>query len=345
VADHQRHDAGMPLPGKAPPTGKRVGIVGAGPAGLSCAERLAIAGHEVVVYEAWPEPGGLLMYGVPDFKLDRAIIRWKADWLARLGVTFRCGTKVGADVSLDDLVMQERFDAIFLGAGALIEASMGIPGEDLLGVYLAIDFLVRHNTPKEALPVTYQTPLEVGERVAVIGGGDTALDCLRTAIRLGAKDVICYYRRTEAEMPANADDCKLAAQEGARIEYLTAPVAFLDENGDGRVDAIRMIRMELGEPDDSGRRRPAPVDGSEYRIEVDSAVLAIGFWPDPLLGKKTPGLETRQHGLIVADPTTGQTSRPEIFAGGDNVTGPDLVVSAAAAGIRAAKAINDFLAR
>ncbi len=345
VADQQRHDAGVPLPEKAPPTGKRVGIVGAGPAGLSCAERLVIAGHEAVVYDTWPEPGGLLMYGVPDFKLDRAIIRWKADWLARLGVTFRCGTKVGEDMPLDDLIARERFDAVFLGTGALIEATMGVPGENLPGVYLAIDFLVRHNTPKDALPAAYHAPVEVGERVAVIGGGDTALDCLRTAIRLGARDVVCYYRRTEAEMPANADDHKLAAQEGARFEYLTAPVAFLDENGDGRVDAVRMIRMALGEPDASGRPRPVPVEGSEYQIEVDSVMLAIGFWPDPLLGETTPDLETQRHGLIVADPATGQTSRPEIFAGGDAVTGPDLVVSAAAAGIRAANAINDFLTR
>lgn len=345
VADLQRNNDDLPTPTIAPLAGKRIGIVGAGPAGLSCAERLAILGHDVVVYEAWPEPGGLLMYGVPNFKLDRSVIRWKANWLEQLGVVFRCGTKVGQDVQLDALIAQEGLDAAFLGTGALIGATMKIPGENLGGVYAAIDFLVRHNNPKSSLPKDYHDPLEIGERIAVIGGGDTALDCLRTAIRLGANEVTCYYRRTGAEMPANAEDCKLAFQERANFEYLNAPAAFLDENGDGHVDLIRMIRMELGDPDDSGRRHPARIEGSEHEIAVDSVVLAIGFWPDPLLENTVSNLKTHKWGLIVADSETGQTSRPEIFAGGDNVTGPDLVVSAAAAGIRSAKAINDYLSR
>jgi glutamate synthase (NADPH/NADH) small chain len=284
------------------------------------------------------------MYGVPNFKLDREVVRGKADWLRLLGVSFRCGVKVGDDTLLDDLIEQEEFDAVFLGTGALIEATMDIPGESLAGVYTSIDFLVRHNTPKGALPTDYHEPLELGKRVAVIGGGDTALDCLRTAVRLGAEETTCYYRRTEAEMPANAHDHKLADQEGAKFVYLAAPVAFLDRNNDGRVDAVQMIHMELGTPDDSGRQRSVPVKGSEYIIEVDSVILSIGFWPDPLLAETTPSLAVHKYGLIVADPETGQTSRPGIFAGGDNVIGPDLVVSAAAAGIRAAKAISDYLA-
>ena len=344
VADYQRKEVGVELPEKAPPTGKKVGIVGAGPAGLFVAEHLAVAGHRVVVYDAWPAPGGLLVYGIPNFKLGKGIVRWKTDWLSELGVEFVTNTRIGRTLTLDDLIEKEDCDAIFLGTGAGVEATMGIPGEDLGRVHGYMQYLVQPgNVPEDLLPEDRREPIQVGRRVAVIGGGDTATDCLRTAIRQGAEKVVCYYRRTEVEMPGNAIERHHAEEEGAEIHYLTAPVEMLDGDGDGNVDAMRMIRMELGEPDSSGRRRPVPIEGSEYEVEVDDVILAIGFWPDPLMGETTPDLETRKWGLVVVDEETGQTSRPEIFAGGDNVTGPALVNTALGAGKRAAQAIDKYL--
>jgi glutamate synthase (NADPH/NADH) small chain len=344
VADYHRRETGVPLPKKARRTGKKVGIIGAGPAGLVVAEDLAIAGHDVTVYEAQPAPGGLLVYGIPGFKLGKDIVRWKTGWLRDLGVKFTLNTRIGKDVTLDELIEEEGYDAIFVGTGSQTEASMKVPGEDLGRVYGSLQFLIRPNVPDDMLPADMREPIKVGKRVAVIGGGDTATDCLRTAIRLGAEEVICYYRRTEAEMPGNPKERHHAEEEGAQIIYLTAPVALLDKDGDGNVDAMQMIRMELGEPDDSGRRRPVPIEGSEYEVEVDDVVLAIGFWPDPLIGETTRDLETHKWGLLVIDEETGRTSRPEIFAGGDNVTGPALVNAALAAGKRAAAAIKEYLA-
>ncbi len=344
VADYQRKTTDVPLPEKAPPSGKKVGIVGAGPAGLIVAEDLARKGHEVIVYDACPAPGGLLVYGIPNFKLDKGLIQWKTDWLRDLGVKFVMNTKIGEVVTLDELISKEDFDAIFLGTGAGVEARMDIPGENLGRVHGSIQFLTRGNLSTDLLPVDERKPITVGKRVAVIGGGDTATDCLRTAVRLGAEEVVCYYRRTEAEMPGNPKERHHGEEEGVRIEYLVAPVELLDKGGDGDVDAMRMIRMELGEPDSSGRRRPVPVEGSEYEVEVDDVVLAIGFWPDPLVGETTKDLATHKWGLLVVDDETGQTSRPGIFAGGDSVTGPALVNAALAAGRKAAKAINQYLA-
>ena len=344
VADYHREKVGVELPEKAPPTGKKVGIVGAGPAGLFVAEYLAVAGHRVVVYDAWPSPGGLLVYGIPNFKLGKEIVRWKTDWLRDLGVEFQTNIRIGNTITLDGLLEKEGYDAIFLGTGAGVEGRMEIPGEDLGRIYGSMQYLVQPgNVPGDLLPEDRREPIEVGKRVAVIGGGDTATDCLRTAIRQGAEEVVCYYRRTEAEMPGNAKERHHAEEEGAVIHYLTAPVEMLDLDGDGNVDAMRMIQMELGEPDASGRRRPVPVEGSEYQVEVDDVILAVGFWPDPLMGETTRDLETRRWGLVVVDEETGQTSRPEIFAGGDNVTGPALVNTALGAGKRAAEAINAYL--
>ncbi len=345
VADYQRTHGGVPLPRRAPPTGKKVAVIGAGPAGLAVAEDLTIAGHEVTVYDALPTPGGLLVYGIPNFKLDKDLVRWKAEWLKQLGVRFVMNTRIGRGFTLDDLIAQGGYDAVFLGTGAQVEAKMDVPGEDLGRVHNALDFLIRANVPDDMLPPDKADRIRVGRRVAVIGGGDTATDCLRTALRLGAEEVICYYRRTEAEMPGNADERHHAIEEGAQIIYLTAPVELLDKNGDGNVDAMKMIRMELGEPDSSGRRRPVPIAGSEYEVEVDDVILAIGFWPDPEIGETTPDLKTHKWGLIVVDEETGQTSREGIFAAGDNVTGPALVNKALAAAKRTARAMNEYLAR
>lgn len=341
AADYQRTHDSVPLPDRAASTGRWVAVIGAGPAGLTVAEELAKAGHNVTVIEALPAAGGLLVYGIPNFKLEKSLVKWKVDWLCQLGVEFSFNTRIGDGLTVDDLLDREGYDAVFIGTGAEVEATMDIPGEDLTRVYGSLQFLARANVPVEMLPPGKNEPMTVGKRVAVIGGGDTATDCMRTSLRLGAEEVTCYYRRTEAEMPGNAKERHHAEEEGARIEYLTAPVELLDRDGDGQVDAMRMIRMELGEPDVSGRRRPVAVEGSQYEVAVDDVVLAIGFWPDPIIGNTTNGLET--HKLIVVNDETGETSRPGVFAAGDNVTGPKLVNEAVASAKKAAAAIHAYL--
>lgn len=343
VADYQRkQQGGWPIPEIAARTGRRVAVVGAGPAGIAAAESLARRGHAVTVFEAARAGGGLLMYGIPNFKLDKALVQSKIDMLQQLGVEFVFDTRVGKDVTVDALFAQG-FDAAFLGVGANVDAPLKAPGVDLKGVYQAGEYLLRTNPPKAIVPEHLREVPVVGKRVAVIGGGDTATDCLRTSLRLGAENVVCYYRRTEAEMPGSKKERHHAIEEGARVEYLVAPVRFFgDENG--RLRAMELQRMELGEPDKSGRRRPVPVPGSEFTVDVDTVVLALGYWPDETIGKATPGLETHDYGLITADAQSGSTTRPGVFAGGDAVTGPDLVSTAVAAGFRAAEAIDRYLA-
>jgi glutamate synthase (NADPH/NADH) small chain len=343
VADYQRQQEGFPLPPMPSPTGRRVAVVGSGPAGLVVAEQLAKWGHSVVVYEAWPLPGGVLRYGIPNFKMDKAILDEKIAFLEKLGVRFICNTTIGRGITVDDLFAAE-FDAVFLGHGAGQAVKMGIPGENLKGVYPATEFLVRGNLPPEQLPPSMREPIDVGKRVVVVGGGDTAMDCLRTAMRMGAPNVCCVYRRSEAEMPGSRKEKRNSDEEGVQFTYLAAPVAFLGDDS-GRVKAVRCQRMELGEPDESGRRRPVPVIGSEFEIEVDIVVLALGYRADKLLITTTPGLETDKWGLLTVDPETGRTSRPGLFAGGDNVRGPDLVVDAAVDAKRAAAAIDEYLRR
>ncbi|RME78948.1 MAG: NADPH-dependent glutamate synthase [Chloroflexi bacterium] len=321
-------------------TGKRVAVVGSGPAGLTVAEDLIKLGHDVTVYEAWPVPGGVLVYGIPNFKLEKQVVLRKVRDLEEAGVKFITNTRVGEDITIDELM--EQFDAVFLGTGAGVQARMNIPGEDLKGIYTSTDFLIRANVPAEMRPPHMQEPPEVGRRVAVIGGGDSAVDCARTSIRLGAEEVTIVYRRTEAEMPGNKTERQVCIDEGAKIEYLQAPVEYIgDENG--HVKAMKVVKMELGEPDSSGRRRPVPIEGSEFIMEVDTVVLAIGFWPDPLLGEKTPNLATHKWGLIVADEETGRTTREGVFAAGDNVHGPDLVITAIAGAHKAARSIDAYL--
>jgi len=323
------------------PSGMHVAVVGAGPAGLSCAEQLVQKGHKVTVYESKPAPGGWLTYGIPGFKLPKRVVSDRIGDLIRAGVAFKFDTKIGRGISIPDL-KAEGYDAVFVGVGAQIDAPMEIPGEDLPGVYKATDFLMRGNVNPPDLPEEMRQKPVVGKKVAVIGGGDTASDCLRTALRLGAEEVVCLYRRTEREMPGGVHDRELAHEEGARYEFLTQPVKFI-AGEDGRLARIECIRMELGEPDDSGRRRPVPVEGSNFVVEADSAILALGYWPDPTISETTPDLETHKWGLIVVGRETGATSIPGVYAGGDGVTGPDLVVTAVAAGRRAARAIDEFL--
>jgi glutamate synthase (NADPH/NADH) small chain len=341
AVDYKRRHEGHTIP-LAPPTGKRVAVIGAGPAGLGCAEQLVRRGHEVTIFDAKPAPGGLLVYGIPNFKLPKEI--WQEKWqeFERAGVKFVPNTYIGKDKTIDDL-FAEGFDAVFIGVGSEVDAKMeDTPGTDLPGVYEATDFLIRANVNPNLLPPDKHKPLEIGKRVIVVGGGDTASDCLRTAIRLGAEEVTCLYRRTENEMPGGKKDRKLAKEEGAKYRFLTQPVKFIaGENG--RLAAVECIEMKLGEPDAKGRRKPVPVEGSNFSIACDTAILALGYWPDPIIGKTTPNLETHNWGLIKADKNTGATSREGVFSAGDCVTGPDLVVTAMVGGRKAALAIDEYL--
>jgi glutamate synthase (NADPH/NADH) small chain len=339
VSDYQRRTRGLSYRPAAPFTGMRVAVVGAGPAGLTVAEELAVRGHRCTVYDAWPEPGGILVYGIPSFKLAKEIVADKVAALRALGVEFVCNTRVGRDVSFQEL--REDYDAVFLGTGAGIGGELGIAGEDLPGVFSATEFLVRANLPPDKLPAEIQAPLPPARRVVVIGAGDTAMDCVRTARRLGADEVTCLYRRTEAEMRGRAEERRYAREEGVQFRFLTAPVRFLAD-ADGRLRAVQCQRMELGEPDATGRRRPLPVPDSEFDLPCDLAVIAIGYGPDPLW-QHLDGIQTNRGGLIAVDPETGRTNLRGVFAGGDNVHGPDLVVTAIAAGRRAALAMDGYL--
>jgi len=282
----------------------------------------------------------VLIYGIPSFKLDKNVVLDKIRDLENVGVKFVTGTRIGEAVTVDHLLNE--YDAVFLGTGAGVEASMNIPGEDLGGIYKATDFLVRANVPFDMLPPDMREQPVVGQRVAIIGGGDTAVDCARSSIRLGAEEVTIVYRRTEAEMPGNKVERRICIDEGVNIRYLQAPVEFIgDENG--HVKARKVIKMKLGEPDASGRRRPVPIEGSEFVQDIDNVVLAVGYWPDPFLGEKTEGLATHKWGLFVADEGVGATTRQSVFAAGDNVHGPDLVITAIATAHQAAKSIDAYL--
>ncbi|MDR7516243.1 MAG: NAD(P)-dependent oxidoreductase [Armatimonadota bacterium] len=322
---------GLPVPPAVPLTGYRVAVVGAGPTGLACAEALARRGHVVEVYDTHPQPGGLLRFGIPGFKLDPAVVDRRVDYLRRLGIRFICGTRVGQDVPLEDL--RRRYDAVFLATGATTPKRPSLPGIDREGVVDALPFLLR-NTADPARRDDLS-----GRRVVVLGGGDTAMDCLRTAVRLGASRVTCVYRRDEANMPGSRREVKAAREEGVEFVWLAAPSRFLDD-GTGRLAAIECIRMELGPPDADGRRRPVPVPGSEFTIPADVAVLAFGFDGTPVPAADGP--RTTPTGTYVVNPD-GSTDLPGVFAGGDAVRGPDLVVTALADGRRVAETIDRYL--
>lgn len=343
TVDYERRTVGYTIPKPNTPSGKKVAVVGAGPAGVGCADILIQKGHEVTVFDSKPAPGGLLVYGIPNFKLAKDV--WEEKWeeFEQAGVKFVPNTYIGKDKTIDQL-FAEGFDAVFIGVGSEVDAKMeDTPGTDLPGVYEATDFLIRGNIPMDQLPENMKKPLELGKRVVVIGGGDTASDCLRTALRLGAEEVTCLYRRTEHEMPGGKKDRKMARDEGAKYRFLTQPVKFI-AGADGRLTAVECIEMKLGEPDAKGRRKPVPVEGSNFSVAADTAILALGYWPDPILGKTTPDLETHDWGLIsVKNKATGATSREGVFSGGDCVTGPDLVVTAMVGGRKAGFAIDEYL--
>jgi glutamate synthase (NADPH/NADH) small chain len=321
--------------------GKQVAVIGAGPSGLSCADQLAKRGYKVTIFDAKPQPGGLLLYGIPNFKLDKDVVFDRIEEILRMGVKFIGSTFIGKDKTIDDL-FEEGFDSVYVAVGTWIDAPMDIPGEDLPGVYKGTEYLIRNNVCEELFPLDMTMETIKGKKIVVIGGGDTATDCLRTAARMEADSVTCVYRRTENEMPGSAKDRKLAKEEGADYQFLTQPVKFI-AGEDGNLAQVECIRMELGEPDKSGRRRPVPIEGSNFIIDADLAVLALGYWPDETIGKTTPDLETHKWGLLKINPETQQTSRPGVFAGGDAVTGPDLVVTAMRAGRKAASAIHQYL--
>lgn len=325
------------------PTDKRVAIIGSGPSGLACAARLRASGHEVTIFDKNPSAGGLLTYGIPNFKLPTSVVDARLDDFVNAGVKFEMNTEIGPDRTVDDL-LAEGYDAVYIAVGTWVDAEFDVPGIDLPGVFQASEFLMQSKVPADQLPPEAKDRVEIGDNVVVIGGGDTASDCLRSSIRLGADQVTCLYRRTETEMPGNAKDRKEAMQEGALFRYLSQPVRFI-AGEDGRVAAVECLQCELGEPDESGRRRPIPIEGSNFTVEADTVVLALGYWPDPKIGETTDSLETHNWGLITADAKTGATSKPKVFAGGDAVTGPDLVVTAMRAGHRAADSINQMLAQ
>jgi glutamate synthase (NADPH/NADH) small chain len=341
VTCYERKTAGVAIP-VGEPTGRKVAIVGAGPAGMGCAEKLLEQGHSVTFFDSKPAPGGLMVYGIPNFKLAKEVFFCRWGDFEKAGATFVGNTYIGKDKTIDQL-FKDGYDAVFVGVGVGIDARMDTPGEDMPGVYEGTDFLIRANTEANLLPADKRERPKLGKRVVVIGGGDTASDCLRSALRLGADEVTCLYRRTEKEMPGGKKDRQMAKEEGARFRFLTQPVKFI-AGEDGSLAAIECIEMRLGEPDAKGRRRPVPIEGSNFSIAVDTAIKALGYWPDPVIGESTPNLETHDWGLIsVTDKETGATSRPGIFAAGDVVTGPDLVVTAMVGGRKAAAAIGAYL--
>ena len=322
------------------PNGKRVAIVGSGPAGLACASDLARAGYEVKIFEALHKVGGVLVYGIPEFRLPKdRIVAKEVEAVKRLGVEIEPDVIIGRTMTIDDLLDREGYDAVFVGSGAGLPRFMGIPGENLNGVYSANEFLTRANLMK-AYDEEYDTPIYAGRKVVVVGGGNVAMDAVRTAKRLGAESVI-VYRRSEAELPARVEEVHHAKQEGIDFQMLTNPTEITGDEK-GWVNGIKCVRMELGEPDASGRRSPVTIEGSDFHIDCDVVIMALGTSPNPLIKSTTKGLDTNRKGCIVAD-EEGRTTREGVFAGGDAVTGAATVILAMGAGRKAAKAIDEYL--
>ncbi len=350
AADWERERNLMEKPTSAPPTGKRVAIVGSGPAGLTCAAELAKLGHAVTIFEALHEMGGVLVYGIPEFRLPKRILKAEVEALRGLGVELEVDAVIGKVDTIQEL-MEEGFDAVFVGTGAGLPKFQGIPGENLLGVFSANEFLTRSNLMRafsfqpstaEHSPNEADTPIARGTRVMVVGGGNVAMDSARTAIRLGAEKVILAYRRSRDEMPARIEEVHHAEEEGLDFHLLTVPVEFRGDET-GRLRSALMQKMELGEPDASGRRSPVPIPGSEYEEAVDVAVIAIGTGANPLIKDTTPELAVNRRGYIVVDEETGATNIPGVYAGGDIVTGSATVILAMGAGRKAAAAMHAYL--
>ncbi|NLP45620.1 MAG: NADPH-dependent glutamate synthase [Epulopiscium sp.] len=319
--------------------GIKVAIVGAGPAGITCAGDLAKEGYDVTIFEALHQPGGVLVYGIPEFRLPDTVVQHEIENLKKLGVKVETDVIIGRTLTIEALLEEEGFEAVFLGSGAGLPRFMGIPGENYNGVFSANEFLTRNNLMK-AFKEDYDTPIKVGQKVAVVGGGNVAMDAARTALRLGA-EVYIVYRRSEEELPARLEEVHHAKEEGVQFKLLTNPIEIIG-NEEGWVTGMKCIQMELGEPDESGRRRPKPIPGSEFLLEVDTVIMSLGTSPNPLLASTTEGLEINKWGCIVAD-ETGQTSKEGVFAGGDAVTGAATVILAMEAGKKAAQGIHKYI--
>jgi glutamate synthase (NADPH/NADH) small chain len=342
LADWERAHGDGSLPEKFPATTKRVAVVGSGPSGLTVAADLVLKGHNVTLFEAFHKPGGVLIYGIPEFRLPKAIVESEVRVLECLGVEIACNTVVGRAVDVGEL-LAEGYDAVFIGVGAGLPRFMNIPGENLIGVYSANEYLTRANLMKAYDP-QYDTPLVPGNNVVVVGGGNVAMDAARTALRMGAESVKIVYRRSREEMPARVEESHHAEQEGVEFLLLSNPLRF-DGTSDGRLTSVTCERMTLGEPDASGRRRPVPLAGSEFTMDCDLAIIAVGSGANPLLTSSEPNIRLNRWGNINADPATGKTTMRGVWAGGDIVTGAATVILAMGAGRKAADSIHDYLTR
>jgi glutamate synthase (NADPH/NADH) small chain len=339
VADWER-EHGLVLPDKAPPTGRSVGIIGSGPAGLTVAADLIQLGHRVVIYEALHEAGGVLIYGIPEFRLPKAIVSEQIDGLKKLGVEIKLNYVIGKTLTVDELL--EIHDAVFIGVGAGAPTFMGIPGENLIGVYSANEYLTRSNLMRAYRFPEWDTPMDPGRRVAVIGGGNVAMDAARTALRLGAKKVALVYRRSREEMPAREEELRHAEEEGIELKILISPTRIVGDES-GRVVALELVRMALGEPDGSGRRRPVPIEGSRSLMEADTVIVAIGQRPNPMVASTTPGLEVDKGGYLLVDQETMATTREGVFAGGDIAGWGASVIRAMGDGRKAAQGMHAYV--
>jgi glutamate synthase (NADPH/NADH) small chain len=321
--------------------GVKVAVAGSGPAGLTCAADLAKMGYDVTIFESLHETGGVLMYGIPEFRLPKKTVKTEIDYIKSLGVRISTNVLIGKTKTVQEL-FDEGYKAVFIGSGAGLPQFLGVPGENLNKIYSANEFLTRVNLMRAYQFPEYDTPINIGRNVAVFGAGNVAMDSARVSLRLGAENVTIIYRRTEKEMPARLEEIENAKEEGVKFHLLTAPVKFIgDENNN--VVKVECLKMELGEPDASGRRRPVPIKNSEFIIDIDTTVIAIGQTPNPLIPKTIPGLQLGKHGNIITDEKTGGTSIPGIFAGGDIATGASTVIEAMGAGKRAARAINEYI--
>lgn len=322
---------------------KKVAVIGSGPAGLTCAGDLAKKGYDVTIFEALHEPGGVLVYGIPEFRLPKeTVVKHEIENVKKLGVKIETNVIIGRTVTIDELVEEEKFDAVFIGSGAGLPRFMGIPGENANGVFSANEFLTRNNLMK-AFKAEYDTPIKVGQKVAVVGGGNVAMDAARTALRLGA-EVHIVYRRSEEELPARVEEVHHAKEEGIIFNLLINPVEILEDEK-GWVKGMKCIKMELGEPDQSGRRRPVEIKGSEFTMDVDTVIMSLGTSPNPLISSTTKGLEINKRKCLVAEEETGLTTREGVYAGGDAVTGAATVILAMGAGKQAANAIDEYLSK
>ncbi len=341
IADWERENDKVKIPEIAPPTGRKVAVVGSGPAGITVAGELAKKGHKVTVFEALHKPGGVLMYGIPEFRLPKDIVQKEIDFVRSMGVEIVCDAVIGNLYTIEELLKEEGFHSIFIASGAGLPYFLNVDGEDLVGVFSANEFLTRANLMKGYDFPNFDTPIAPGEKCIVIGGGNVAMDAARTALRIGS-EVKLVYRRAKEQMPARDEEIHHAEEEGIDFHLLTNPVRI---NGDenGCVKSMTCLKMELGEPDESGRQRPVPIEGSEYDIETDSVIVSIGNGANPLLTKATPGLDLNKWGNIIADDETGETSLKGVYAGGDIVIGAATVILAMGAGKKAAAAMHDYL--